>query len=229
MIKFYYNTGPNPMKVALFLEEANIDYEAIPVDTRKGEQHKDNYLKINPNAKAPTIVDGDNVVFDSNAILLYLGEKTNKFMPNNDLKTKSELYSWLMFVATGIGPYSGQSVHFQHMAPDKIKYAINRYTYEAERHYNILNNRLEKNEYMLGNTYTIVDMAVWGWTRMIEKVIAVGELDKRKNLKRLMDYINARPASEKAENIAKINKHNFKIEIDEDASKYMFPQNERLK
>ena len=229
MIKFYYNTGPNPMKVALFLEEASIDYEAIPVDTRKGEQHKDNYLKINPNAKAPTIVDGDNVVFDSNAILLYLGEKTNKFMPNNDSKSKSELYSWLMFVATGIGPYSGQSVHFQHMAPEKIKYAINRYTYEAERHYNILNNRLEKNEYMLGNTYTIVDMAVWGWTRMIEKVIAVGELDKRKNLKRLMDYINARPASEKAENIAKTNKHNFKIEIDEDASKHMFPQNERLK
>ena len=229
MIKFYYNTGPNPMKVALFLEEANIDYEAIPVDTRKGEQHKDNYLKINPNAKAPTIVDGDNVVFDSNAILLYLGEKTNKFMPNNDLKSKSELYSWLMFVATGIGPYSGQSVHFQHMAPEKIKYAINRYTYEAERHYNILNNRLDKNEFMLGNTYTIVDMAVWGWTRMIEKVIAVGELDKRKNLKRLMDYINARPASEKAENIAKINKHNFKIEIDEAASKHMFPQNERLK
>ena len=229
MIKFYYNTGPNPMKVALFLEEANIDYEAIPVDTRKGEQHKDNYLKINPNAKAPTIVDGDNVVFDSNAILLYLGEKTNKFMPNNDLKSKSELYSWLMFVATGIGPYSGQSVHFQHMAPEKIKYAINRYTYEAERHYNILNNRLDKNEFMLGNTYTIVDMAVWGWTRMIEKVIAVGELDKRKNLKRLMDYINARPASEKAENIAKINKRNFKIEIDEDASKHMFPQNERLK
>ncbi len=229
MIKFYYNTGPNPMKIALFLEEANIDYEAIPIDTRKGEQHEEDYLKVNPNAKAPTILDGDNIVFDSNAILLYLGEKTNKFMPNNDLKSKSELYSWLMFVATGIGPYSGQSVHFQHMAPEKIKYAINRYTYEAERHYNILNNRLEKNEYMLGNTYTIVDMAVWGWTRMIEKVIAVGELDKRKNLKRLMNYINARPASEKAENIAHRNKHNFKIEIDEDASKHMFPQNERLK
>ena len=229
MIKFYYNTGPNPMKIALFLEEANLDYKAIPIDTRKGEQHKDDYLKINPNAKAPTIVDGDNIIFDSNAILLYLGEKTNKFMLNNDLKSKSELYSWLMFVATGIGPYSGQSVHFQHMAPEKIKYAINRYTYEAERHYNILNSRLDKNEFMLGNTYTIVDMAVWGWTRMIEKVIAVGELDKRKNLMRLMDYINARPASEKAENIAKINKHNFKIEIDEDASKHMFPQNERLK
>ena len=129
MIKFYYNTGPNPMKIALFLEEADLDYEAIPIDTRKGEQHKDNYLKINPNAKAPTILDGDNIIFDSNAILLYFGEKTKKFMPNNDLKSKSELYSWLMFVATGIGPYSGQSVHFQHMAPEKIKYAINPVSY----------------------------------------------------------------------------------------------------
>ena len=82
-------------------------------------------------------------------------------MPNQGLNLKGDLYSWLMFVATGIGPYSGQSVHFQHMAPEKIKYAINRYTYEAERHYNILNNRLEKNEYMLGTqkTYTIKEIA----------------------------------------------------------------------
>ena len=139
------------------------------------------------------------------------------------------VYSWLMFVATGIGPYSGQSVHFQHMAPEKIRYAINRYTYEAERHYNILNDRLANNEYMLGNTYTIVDMAVWGWSRMIEKVISPGELEKRVHLKRLMDKINSGSASQRAENIAKKNSHNFKIEIDEEASKFMFPQNERLK
>ena len=229
MLKFYYNTGPNPMKVALFLEEAAIEYQAIPVDTRKGDQHKEDYIQINPNAKAPTIIDGDNVVFDSNAILLYLAEKTGKFLPTDSLESKSKLYSWLMFVATGIGPYSGQSVHFQHMAPEKIKYAINRYTFEAERHYNILNNHLEKNKYMLGNTYTIVDMAVWGWTRMIEKVIAQGELDKRNNLKRLMEDINERPASQRAEKIASLNDHQFKMEVDEEASKFMFPQNERLK
>ena len=229
MLKFYYNTGPNPMKVALFLEEAAIEYQAIPVDTRKGDQHKEDYIQINPNAKAPTIIDGDNVVFDSNAILLYLAEKTGKFLPTDSLESKSKLYSWLMFVATGIGPYSGQSVHFQHMAPEKIKYAINRYTFEAERHYNILNNHLENNKYMLGNTYTIVDMAVWGWTRMIEKVIAQGELDKRNNLKRLMEDINERPASQRAEKIASLNDHQFKIEVDEEASKFMFPQNERLK
>ena len=229
MLKFYYNTGPNPMKVALFLEESGLEYQAIPIDTRRGDQHKDEYLQINPNAKAPTINDEGIIVFDSNAILLYLAEKTGKFLPDNSSESKSKLYSWLMFVATGIGPYSGQSVHFQHMAPEKINYAINRYTFEAERHYDILNTRLENNQFMLGNTYTIVDMAVWGWTRMIEKVIAKDELGKRKNLKRLMDEINQRPASQRAENIASLNEHNFKMEIDEEASKHMFPQNQRLK
>ena len=229
MLKFFYNTGPNPMKVALFLEESGLEYQAIPIDTRRGDQHKDQYLQINPNAKAPTIIDDDIIVFDSNAILLYLAEKIDMFLPKNSLESKGKLYSWLMFVATGIGPYSGQSVHFQHMAPEKINYAINRYTYEAERHYDILNARLEHNKYMLGDKYTIVDMAVWGWTRMIEKVISQGELVKRKNLKRLMDEINQRPASQRAENIASFNKHDFKMEVDEEASKFMFPQNERLK
>ena len=229
MLKFYYNTGPNPMKVALCLEELGLEYEAIPLDTRKGDQHTQSYVDINPNAKAPSIIDNGNVVFDSNAILLYLGEKTGNFMPDNSLKSRADLLSWLMFVATGVGPYSGQSVHFQHMAPEKIKYAINRYVYEAERHYDILDKRLDQNKYMLGDTYTIVDMCVWGWARMLPKVIAEGELEKRKNLNRLMTEINNRPASKKALNISANNNHSFKVEIDEEASKFMFPQNERLK
>jgi|TARA_B110000967_G_scaffold203356_1_gene243876 GST-like protein len=229
MLKFYYNTGPNPMKVALCLEELGLEYEAIPLDTRKGDQHTQSYVDINPNAKAPSIIDNGNVVFDSNAILLYLGEKTGNFMPDNSLKSRADLLSWLMFVATGVGPYSGQSVHFQHMAPEKIKYAINRYVYEAERHYDILDKRLDQNKYMLGDTYTIVDMCVWGWARMLPKVIAEGELEKRKNLNRLMTEINNRPASKKALNISATNNHSFKVEIDEEASKFMFPQNERLK
>ena len=229
MLKFYYNTGPNPMKVALCLEELGLEYEAIPLDTRKGDQHTQSYIDINPNAKAPSIIDNGNVVFDSNAILLYLGEKTGNFMPDNNLKSRADLLSWLMFVATGVGPYSGQSVHFQHMAPEKIKYAINRYVYEAERHYDILDKRLDQNKYMLGDTYTIVDMCVWGWARMLPKVIAEGELEKRKNLNRLMTEINNRPASKKALNISATNNHSFKVEIDEEASKFMFPQNERLK
>ena len=106
MLKFYFSGAPNPTKVALFLEETGIPYEGIPVDTRKGEQHKPEYLAINPNAKVPAIVDGDVTVFDSNAILLYLGEKTGKFMPPAGDKMRAELLSWLMFVASGVGPYS---------------------------------------------------------------------------------------------------------------------------
>ena len=117
MIKFYYHPSPNPAKVALFLEEAGLAYELVPVDTRKGEQHLPEFLAINPNAKTPAIVDGDATVFDSNAILLYLAEKTGKFLPPNTPQARGELLSWLMFVATGIGPYSGQAVHFRHFAP----------------------------------------------------------------------------------------------------------------
>src|SRR4051794_35918441 len=100
MIKFYYHPAPNPMKVALFLEEAGLPYEPVPVDTLKGEQFSPEYLAINPNAKTPAIVDGAAVVFDSNAILLYLAEKTGQFLPANTLAARGQMYSWLMFVAS---------------------------------------------------------------------------------------------------------------------------------
>src|SRR5580692_11946941 len=141
MIKFYYNLAPNPTKVALCLEEMGLPYELVPIDTRKGEQHAPAFLAINPNAKVPCIVDGDATVFDSNAILLYLGEKTGKFMPANTPKARGELLSWLMFVASGIGPYSGQAVHFTRFAPEPKEYAVNRYVFEAKRHYGIVDAR----------------------------------------------------------------------------------------
>src|SRR3981081_2285852 len=138
MIKFYYNLAPNPTKVALGLEEMGLPYELIPVDTRKGEQHAPAFLAINPNAKVPAIVDGDATVFDSNAILLYLAEKTGKFLPAKTDKARGELLSWLLFVASGIGPYSGQAVHFRNVAPKPNDYAVDRYTFEAQRHAGIL-------------------------------------------------------------------------------------------
>ncbi len=220
MLKFYYSGAPNPMKVALFLEEAGLPYEAIPVDTRKGDQHKPEYLAINPNAKVPAIVDGDVTVFDSNAILLYLGEKTGKFMPPAGDKARGELLSWLMFIASGVGPYSGQSVHFRNYAPEKIEYAINRYMYEAQRHYGIIDARLGKQKYMVGDTYTIVDMALWGWARLIPVALGESYWAKFPNLKRLVDEINARPASARA--IAIKDKHAFKTEFDDEAKKAMF-------
>ncbi len=220
MLKFYYSGAPNPMKVALFLEEAGLEYEAVPVDTRKGDQHKPEYLAINPNAKVPAIVDGDATVFDSGAILLYLGEKTGKFMPANTPKAKGELYSWLMFVASGVGPYSGQAVHFRNYAPEKNEYAINRYVFEAQRHFGIVDARLAKQKYMLGDTYTIVDMALWGWARLIPNVLGEAGWAKFPNLKRLVDEINARPAAARASAIK--DKHTFKTEYDDEAKKNMF-------
>jgi len=220
MIKFYFSGAPNPTKVALFLEEAGLAYEPIPIDTRKGAQHKPDYLKVNPNAKVPSIVDGDVIVFDSNAILLYLAEKTGKFLPPDTPKARGELLSWLMFVASGVGPYSGQSVHFRNYTPDKIPYAINRYMYEAQRHFGILDARLAKQHYLVGDTYTIVDMAVWGWARLIPTVLGEPAWAKFPNLKRLVDEISARPAAARA--VALKDKYKFKTENDAEAMRAMF-------
>lgn len=220
MIKFYYSGAPNPMKVALMLEECGLQYEAVPVDTRKGEQHKPEFLAINPNAKVPVIVDGDATVFDSNAILLYLAEKTGKFLPAKGDKNRGELLSWLLFVASGVGPFSGQSVHFRQYAPKGNDYAVNRYMYEAQRHYGILNDRLGQHKYMVGDAYGIVDMAVWGWARLIPVALGDTGWAKFPNLKRLVDEISARPAAAKANAVK--DKHKFKTEFDDEARKAMF-------
>lgn len=130
MIKFYYNPSPNPAKVALFLEESGLPYEVVPIDTRKGEQFAPSFVAINPNSKTPAITDGDVRVFDSNAILLYLAEKTGRFLPDNTPKARGEMLSWLMFIASGIGSY------------------------------------------LLGATYTIVDIAAWGWCRAVPFILS---------------------------------------------------------
>jgi GST-like protein len=220
MLKLYYSGAPNPAKVALFLEEAGMPYEAIPVDTRKGEQHSPEYLKINPNAKVPAIVDGDVVVFDSSAILLYLADKTGKFLPAKTDKARGELLSWMFFVSSGLGPYAGQSVHFRVYAPEKIPYAMNRYASEAQRHFKIIEERLSKQPYMLGETYTIVDMNVWGWARMVPTVLGEGAWDQFPSLKRYIDGINARPAAKIAGALK--DRHKFKTEMDDQARKAMF-------
>jgi GST-like protein len=229
MIKFYYNAAPNPMKVALLLEELGAEYEAIPVDTRKGEQFGSDYLAVNPNGKVPAIVDGDATVFDSNAILLYLADKTGRFVPTQrESAARGEMLSWLMFVASGIGPFSGQSVHFRHVAPEPRTYALNRYDYEANRHWKLVDERLARNNYMLGDAYGIVDMAVWGWARMVPHVL--GDTDcwaRLPHVKRLLDEVNARPAAQRAEKLR--TSHAFKAEMDAEARRNMFPQNERLK
>ena len=220
MIKFYFNGSPNPTKIALFLEEAGLPFEPIAVDTRTGDQFKPDFLAINPNAKVPAIDDDGAVVFDSNAILLYLAEKTGQFLPADSAKNRAELLSWLMFVATGIGPFFGQAVHFKHFAPEKIAYAHQRYQFEAERHLTVLEQRLTGRHYMVGDSYTIVDMDVWGWARMVPFVLGDEAFAKFPNVKRLVDEVSARPAAAKA--IALKDKFKWKAEMDDEARANMF-------
>ena len=226
MIKFYWNTAPNPAKVALMLEETGLPYEVIPIDTRKGEQHSADYKAINPNAKLPAIVDGDATVFDSNAIVLYLAEKSGKLLPANTPAARGQMLSWLMFIASGIGPYSGQFVHFKIVAPEPKEYALNRYDFEAWRHWNIINDHLANSRYMVGDSYSLVDVALWGWARIVPFVLGPDAFEKLPNVKRLMDEINARPAAQRAEAIK--TRYTFKTEMDDEARRAMFPQNERL-
>ncbi|KGV91886.1 hypothetical protein X897_344 [Burkholderia pseudomallei ABCPW 30] len=226
MLRFFYHPSPNPAKVALFLEEAGVPYEFVPVDTRKGEQHSDAYKTVNPNAKTPAIADGDAIVFDSNAILLYLAEKTGQFLPDDTPAARGELLSWLMFVATGIGPYCGQAVHFKHFAPEPKAYAVNRYDFEAWRHWRIVDERLAGRRYMVGERYTIADMAVWGWARAIPRVLGDDAWAQLPHVKRLVDEIDARPAAQRADALKA--RHAFKVEFDDEARRALFPQNARL-
>ncbi len=225
MLKFYYSLAPNPMKVALFLEEAGLPYEAIAVDTRKGEQHAPAFTAVNPNAKVPVIVDGSSTVFDSNAILLYLADKTGQFLTAPE--HRGEMLSWLMFVASGVGPFTGQCVHFKHFATEPSPYALNRYDFEAWRHWRLLDAHLAGKPWMVGGRYSVVDMALWGWCRAVPFALGAEAWAELPQVKRVFDAINERPAAARAGALK--DRHAFKTEMDDDARRAMFPQNERLK
>lgn len=229
MIRFYFHPTPNPAKIALFLEEAGLAYETVPVDTSKGEQHTPEFRAINPNGKVPAIVDTEGPggkparVFDSTAILIYLAEKTEKFLGTP--ADRPELLSWLLFIASGLGPFSGQAVHFQFAAPEGIAYAVNRYRREAERHYQVLNDHLAKRDYIVGDTYTIADISAWGWLARASRV-RKGEADPLgtfPHLKRLFETVDARPAAARARAVGK--GHEFKKISDEETKRALFPSN----
>ena len=221
MIKFYFHHTPNPMKVALFLEETALPFELVPLDTLKAEQHTPEYKAINPNAKAPAILDGKTRVFDSNAILMYLSEKTGKFAGKTE--NRAEMLSWLMFIASGLGPYSGQSVHFRHAAPDNLDYAVNRYLREAQRHYEVLDTHLADREYIVGDEYSMADISAWGWIDKASVVLGEEGLAPYPNLKRWFESVDSRPAVERARKIG--TDIEFKKEFDEEAKRAFFPSN----
>ena len=222
MLKFFFHHTPNPMKVALFLEETGLDFQLVPVDTLKGDQHTPEFRLINPNGKTPAIEDNCQRVFDSNAILMYLSEKTGKM--GGKAEDRAELLSWMMFIATGLGPYSGQCVHFRHAAPKEgLEYAVNRYLREAQRHYEVLDSHLANREFIVGDEYTIADVAAWGWIDKANVVLGEEGLKPYPNLSAWFDKINGRPAALRAREIAK--GIEFKTEFDEEARRAFFPSN----
>lgn len=227
MIRFYFHPTPNPLKVALFLEETRINYELLPVDTRKGQQHLPEFRRISPNGKVPVIIDtegpqGSEVrIFDSSAILLYLGEKTGRLMGSPE--DKPELLSWLFFIASGLGPFSGQAIYFQHIAPEGNEHAMNRYRREAERHYEVLDKHLENRDFIVGEQYTVADISTWGWLMFASRVMKGSEdcLANYPNLKLWFQKVSLRPAAARAVDIGK--DLPFKTEMDENSRKAMFP------
>jgi len=197
IIEVYSWATPNGHKVHIMLEECGLRYRAIPVDIGAGDQFKPAFLAISPNNKIPAIVDPNGpdgkpmALFESGAILLYLAGKTGKLMPA-DTRGKYEVLEWLMFQMGGVGPMLGQAHHFRIYAPEKIEYAINRYTNEANRLYGVMNKRLANSRYIAGPQYSIADIAIFPWLRSWKNQgIAWND---HPHLKGWFDEIAARPA-----------------------------------
>ena len=199
-IRLYYWPTPNGQKVAIMLEETALPYEVVPVDITAGDQFEPEFLRISPNNKMPAIVDPDGpdgrelALFESGAILLYLAEKTGHFMPRSG-HAHWQAMQWLMFQMGGVGPLLGQAHHFRNYAPEKLDYAIKRYTNEAGRLYRVLDQRLGEAEYIAGEEYSIVDMATWPWIRSHAK--QGQDLADFPNVQRWFEAVAARPAVQK--------------------------------
>ena len=201
MIDLYYWPTPNGHKITLFLEETGVPYNHIPVNIGKGEQFRPEFLAISPNNRMPAIVDHTPVergapisVFESGAILLYLAEKTEQFLPK-DVRGRAEVTQWLFWQMGGLGPMAGQNHHFSRYAPEKIPYAVERYVKETNRLYGVLNKRLADREFVAG-AYSIADMAAYPW--IVPHEAQSQNLDDFPHLKRWFDAIKVRPATMRA-------------------------------
>ncbi|MCC7046342.1 MAG: glutathione S-transferase N-terminal domain-containing protein [Alphaproteobacteria bacterium] len=199
MIDLYTWSTPNGRKVSIMLEETGLPYGVFPIDISKGDQFTSDFVRINPNSKIPAIVDREGpdgkpfAVFESGAILIYLGDKTGKFLPKEPA-AHYETLQWLMFQMGGVGPMFGQAHHFRRFAPEKIPYAIERYTKEARRLYGVMDARLKDREFLAG-PYTIADMATFPWAARHEWQGV--DLADFPNVRRWFNAINARPAVKK--------------------------------
>ena len=205
MIDLYFWPTPNGWKITIMLEELGLPYKVIPVEIGKGDQFKPEFLAISPNNKMPAIVDPDGPdgepisIFESGAIMIYLAEKTGKLMPA-DPRGRIRVLEWLMFQMGTVGPMLGQAHHFRNYAPEQIDYAVNRYTREASRIYQVIDTRLADNAYLAGDEYSIADIAVWPWLLPHRQGQDLADLP---NLKRWRDNVKNRPAVIKGREVMK--------------------------
>lgn len=201
MIELYTAATPNGHKISIALEEMGLEYTVHAIDLMTLEQKQPEFLAINPNGRIPAIIDRDNddfVVFESGAILLYLAEKTGKFIPE-DKKSYSQVLQWLMFQMGGVGPMMGQANVFYRYFPEKIPVVIERYQNEGRRLFEVMNTQLESNQYLAGKDYTIADMSTWPWVRIHEwSGISIEGLP---HLQRWIDELAKRPACEAGINV----------------------------
>ena len=228
MIDLHYWPTPNGHKVTMFLEEAGLDYTLKPVNIGKGDQFKPDFLAIAPNNRMPAIVDhapaggGAPVsLFESGAILLYLAEKTGRFIAR-DVAGRAEVLQWLFWQMGGLGPMLGQNHHFTQYAPEKVPYAIDRYVKETNRLYGVLDRRLADRPFVAGADYTIADMASYPWIVPYEK--QGQRLEDFPNLQRWFHAIAERPATKAAYARAPEINPDFGKTLSEEAKKVMFGQ-----
>jgi GST-like protein len=226
MIDLYYWPTPNGHKITMFLEETGLEYRIIPVNIGAGDQFKPEFLKISPNNKMPAIVDhepsdfGDAIsVFESGAILVYLAEKTGKLLPN-DLRGRMTALEWLFWQVGGLGPMAGQNHHFNKYAPEKVPYAIDRYVKETNRLYGVLDRRLDGREFIVGDDYTIADIAAYPW--IVPWKTQQQDLDDFPNVKRWLDNVCNRPSTLSA--YAKAQPFLNPSAMSEESRKFLFGQ-----
>ena len=225
MIDLHYWTTPNGHKITLFLEETGLEYRVHPVNIGRGDQFKPEFLAISPNNRIPAIVDrapadgGEAIsVFESGAILLYLADKTGRFIPQ-DIRGRTQAIEWLNWQIGGLGPMLGQNHHFSQYAPEKVPYAIDRYTRETARLYGMLDKRLSQHEFVASD-YSIADMAAYPWIVPHEK--QGQSLDDFPNLKRWFHHIAERPATQRAYAVAE--SINTQPTVDEQSRNVLFGQ-----
>ena len=222
-IDLYYWPTPNGKKITIFLEEAGLPYNLVPVDITAGDQFDEEFLRISPNNKMPAIVDpegpdGEPIsVFESGAILIYLAEKVNRFL-SSSLRGRYEALQWLMFQMGSVGPMLGQAHHFRGYAPEEISYAIERYTNEAARLYGVMDQRLSEVEHFVGE-YSIVDMAIYPWVASHQR--QGQRMEDFPNLKRWYERVEERPAVRRAMEVGEELRRPIE-DLDEEARDVLF-------